>query len=208
MTKIIKSLSCAALLGCGSLALADEGVEGSGIFLEPGVTYQMTESNINYPTPFTNSAAVTRGFGLVLRGGAHIYERFFIAADARYGFLQYKDNANNLTTDANSWDIAPVVGFQMKDYGLRLYGGYVLAGELDPKSANGFDYKFKEPNGWRLGAGLKLKQFSVNIEWQRLNYTRTTVESLGSIAAGTSTDAIKYDGDGVVASVTFPIEFN
>jgi hypothetical protein len=49
--------------------------------------------------------------------------------------------------------------------------------------------------------------FSVNFEWQKLHYSSTRIESRGSIPVATSTDAIKFNGEGLIASVTFPIEF-
>ncbi len=201
--KLSKVLVAAVLSFSGASAFADGESNGTGLFLEPGVTYQVGESNIDYAGG-SNSAAVTRGFGLVGRAGIHVWERFFVAADARYAFLNFNDNSNNYQVKAQSWDIAPVVGFQMKDYGVRLYGGYVLAGNLDPKGKDGFDPKFEEATGWRVGAGLKLEQVSVNIEWQRIHYGKADLKRAGS---STPTN-IDYNPDGLVASVTFPFEFN
>ncbi len=202
--KLINLIVGICLTGFGASALAEGDSQGTGLYLEPGVTYQMTESNIDYSGGIANSLATARGFGVVARGGIHLYERFFVAADARYAMLNFNDNANNLSINATSWDIAPVVGVQMADYGVRLYGGYVLAGNLDPRSTRGFDSKFEDPTGWRLGAGLKLQQLSVNIEWQRIHYGKSVLER----PAGAVPSNIDYNPDGIVASVTFPIEFN
>lgn len=187
-------------------AHSQEVIQGTGLFLEPGVSYQVVEGNVDYPAPMRNSSAVNRGFGVLLRGGIHLFERFFVAADARYAFLAFSDNSNNINGDARSWDIAPVIGVQMADWGGRAYVGYALAGELDPDSSNNFNYKFEQPNGWRAGVGLKLKFLSVNIEWQRFEYGKTKIEDAGTLPAST-TSAGKYAAEGLVASVTFPIEF-
>lgn len=187
---------------CGH-ALAEGDPNGTGLYLEPGITYQMTESNVNYSSGLGNSSAINRGFGVVTRGGIHLYERFFVAADARYALLKYKDNANNFSVSATSWDISPVVGMQMADYGVRVYGGYILAGNLDADGVHGFDPKFEEATGWRVGAGLKVQQVSVNIEWQKIHYGKAQVTS----ASGGQPTTIRYNPEGIVASVTFPIEF-
>lgn len=186
-------------------ALAQESViAGTGLFLEPGVSYQSTNSYVDYGTGVTSSTATTHGFGVLLRGGVHVYERFFIAADARYAMLKFTDNANNYDVGAKSWDVAPTLGVQMADWGARLYAGYVLAGNLDPESANGFDAKYDDATGWRFGAGLKAKNLSVNIEWQRLHYGDASLTR----PAAAALSGVKYNGEGLIASVTFPIEFN
>lgn len=201
--KIVNFAAALVISTIGAQAHALGDSNGTGLFLEPGLSYQLTESNVDYPGGTSNSSATSRGYGVVLRGGVHAMERFFVAADARYAMLKFNDNANNYSTNATSWDIAPVVGVQMADYGVRLYGGYILAGNLDPKGANGADLKFEDGTGWRVGAGLKLQAISVNIEWQRIHYGDSTLDN----ASVTSKD-IEYNADGLVASVTFPLEFD
>ncbi len=199
----MKFLILSLLAAIGSAAWADGESNGTGLFIEPGVSYQVTNSLLDIPASTANSTATTQGFGVVVRGGVHVMERFFVAADGRYALLKYADNANNFSVNATSWDIAPVIGMQMKDYGARLYAGYVLAGNLDPKGSRGVDPSFSDANGWRVGAGLKVQHVSVNIEWQRLHYGDASVKS-----GTTTTNGVKYNGEGLVASVTFPIEFN
>lgn len=205
---VIGSLSICLFSSVPAFALTDEtGTSmsgGTGLFLEPGVTYQTTNSNVDYGSGVGNSSASTRGFGAVVRGGIHVYERFFIAADGRYAMLKFADNASNYDVDATSWDVAPTVGMQMADWGARLYAGYVLAGNLDPKGVNNTNLEFQDATGWRFGAGLKVKHFSVNIEWQRLHYGKGEVARTGA----TNLTGVKYNAEGLLASVTFPIEFN
>lgn len=196
-------LGLCLMIGCVP-AFAQSESNGTGLFLEPGVSYQVTTSNFDYGSGISNSSAATRGFGVLLRGGIHVYERFFVAADARYGMLNFNDNSNNINAEATAWDIAPTIGMQMADYGARLYAGYVLAGNLDPKSANNIDIRLDDANGWRVGAGLKLQHLSVNIEWQRLHYGSSKITR----PAGATLTNADYNAEGLVASVTFPMEFN
>lgn len=194
-------IMASALIGfAGFQAAAD-----TGLYLEPGVSYQESAANFDLPSGNAKgSQATTNGFGLVLKGGVHVMEQFFVAADARYNFLRYNDNTNGYNTNATAWDIAPVIGYQMPEIGVRLFAGYVLAGNLDPSSVNGSDFKLSEANGWRVGAGLKVQSVSVNIEWQQLRYQTTKWEGASSSATGD----IRYNPQGLIASVTFPLEFN
>jgi hypothetical protein len=209
-TKFLRNIIGATLLAVALPAFAatdDMGNSqsgGTGLFLEPGISYQNTSSNVDYGAGVGNSSANSRGFGVLVRGGIHVYERFFVAADARYAMLKFSDNSNNLNADATSWDVAPTVGMQMPDWGARFYVGYVLAGEMDPRSANSLDAKFEDPTGWRVGAGLKAKHLSVNIEWQRLHYGKGSLTR----SPATTLDSLKYNAEGLIASITFPIEFN
>jgi hypothetical protein len=183
-------------------AMAESDSNGTGLFLEPGVSYSVTNSNVDFPGA-TNSSASASGFGALLRAGVHVYDRFFVAADGRYSLPRFEDNAANISVSATAWDIAPVIGLQVPDSGPRLYVGYVVAGSLDPQSANDKDLSFTQAQGWRIGAGLMVKHVSVNIEWQRLHYGSNRLQSSSQTINGVS-----YNPEGLVASVTFPIDFN
>lgn len=200
---LFKTTIITLLMGTASVSMAESDSNGTGLFLEPGLSYQITNSNVDYPGTGANSSASTRGFGLLARVGVHMWDRFFIAADGRYALLDFNDNANNISVNATSWDIAPVIGMQMPENGPRLYVGYVVAGNLDPQSTNGRDLLFEQATGWRVGAGLKVQHVSVNIEWQRLHYGSNRLQSSAATVNG-----VTYNGEGLVASVTFPIDFN
>jgi hypothetical protein len=186
---------------CGR-AVAVSDSNGTGLFLEPGVTYSVTNSNVDIPTA-TNSSAGVNGFGVVLRAGVHVWDRFFAAADGRYALLRFEDNADNVSVGASSWDVAPTIGVQMPDSGPRLYVGYVVSGNLDPQSTNGRDFSFDQAQGWRIGAGLMVQHVSVNIEWQRLHYGNSHL-----MTSSRNYSSLGYNPEGLVASVTFPIDFN
>lgn len=46
-------------------------------FLEPAITYDSGETDVNYPSPLSNSTGTTSGFGIGARIGFHISEAFF-----------------------------------------------------------------------------------------------------------------------------------
>ena len=161
-------LTAAALFSFASFA------DSGGLYVEPGVTYQSYKSSITYPAPFSNSTGNVNGFGLVARLGFHIDEAFFVAADARYSHPDYKDSTNNLNSSATEYDLGPVVGIQMPVVGLRVWAGYILVSQLDPKGSNNVDYKFTDGTGYRVGAGFHVAMLSLNLEYQKLKYGKTT----------------------------------
>ncbi len=190
-------------LGTGALAYADEK---GGLFVEPGVTYQAYESTIHWPAPFSDSTGKVEGFGILGRLGFHINEVFFVAADARYSQPHFKDSSVNYDASAAQFDLGPTVGVQMPTLlGLRVWGTYVATSQLDPKSSHNLDLKFSDGKGYRIGAGIKLAIVSLNLEYQKVDYGKTNIEALGPFTVGT-TDRVKYNGEGWVASVSFPLE--
>lgn len=180
--------------------------DSGGLFVEPGLTYSMYDSSINYPAPFDDSSGEVRGIGLMARLGFHINEAIFVAGDARYSMPKFTDSTNDLDSKAKGYDIGPSVGMQMPDIGLRIWGTYILASELDPEASNGFDYKFTGGKGYRIGAGFRLAMVSLNLEWQKIKYDSTDIEQIGPLSGAGSTDSISFDGDGWIASVSFPLE--
>lgn len=201
--KTARALAIALTLGLTPAAFA---AEGGGLFVEPGVTYQQYDSSIDYPAPFSNSTGEVKGFGLMGRVGFHINEVLFAGADVRYAMPKFEDSTNSLSSDATEFDYGPVVGIQMPDIGLRVWGSYILGSELDPKSSNGFDYKFTKGTGYRIGAGFRVAIVSLNLEYQKIDYDRTTVEQIGPFTGSSDTDQIKFNGAGWIASVSFPLE--
>jgi hypothetical protein len=177
-----------------------------GVFVEPGITYEIGNSSISYPAPFSNSSGSSNGFGLMGRLGVHFSEIFFAAIDGRFKVVQFKDSTNNYNADATSFDVAPVIGVQMPEFGLRFWGSYVVTGQLDPKQSNSLDLRFEDAQGIRLGAGIRFLSLSVNIEYQDLKYGRTTLEQLGPFSSIGESHSIQLKNESYILSLSFPIE--
>jgi len=133
----------ALFLGASPFASAQEGK--SGLMIEPSVSYELGNTSIGYPAPFSNSTGTASGFGLGARLGFHFEEAFFLGLDARYSFPQYKDSSVNYDSVASSANVGPVIGMQMPNIGLRVWGALVLGGDLDPAGSN-FDVNFQNSN--------------------------------------------------------------
>ncbi len=65
----------ALFLGASPFASAQEGK--SGLMIEPSVSYELGNTSIGYPAPFSNSTGTASGFGLGARLGFHFEEAFF-----------------------------------------------------------------------------------------------------------------------------------
>jgi len=200
--KLIKF--CSVIVAVGLVATTVQAEDGGGLFVEPGVTYEFAEADANYPG--TNSSGDVEGLGLLARLGFHVSEAFFAGVDGRHQFVDYQADDAGYDEDAKGFNIGPMIGVQMPDFGLRIWGTYVLAGNLDPDSSGAFDVKFEKPTGFRIGVGWRLASVSLNIEYQDLTYDEVTLEQLGPFAPGTSFDGVELESQSWVASVSFPLE--
>lgn len=145
------------------------------------------------------------GYGVGLRVGGHVSELFFLGLDARYARIQMSDSFYE-KADARVYNLAPIVGVQTPYFGIRLLAGYVQAGENDPGAGyQGLDLKFKEVNGWRVGAGLYIAAVSLNLEYQDLTYNTTEIQSFGSYVVNNAT-SVDANNRGYSLSLSFPIE--
>lgn len=171
-------------------------IDKGGFYWEPMITYQTGKATLDLGA-LGDANSNVKGFGAGLRLGMHASEIIFVAADARYSRLDFEG------TNANAWNLGPVVGVQMPNYGLRVWGTYVLAGEADRDKDGDTDVTFKKPNGWRLGAGIHVLSFSLNAEYQDLKYSEATGKA-GPLATTIDTDARDKSW---IASVSFPMEF-
>lgn len=195
------SLALAALILTPAAKAQD-----SGIFVEPSLTYELGDSKTNYPAPLSNSSGEISGFGLGGRGGFHVNEAIFVGLDGRYSFTKFKDSNVNYDADATGYNLAPVVGFQMPDIGLRVWGSYVVMGELNPEESRGWDVKYTDAMGPRIGAGFRIASISVNLEYQDLKYDKATLEAVGPFNPGDSFDNVELSNKSWIASVSFPLE--
>lgn len=197
------SLACLSFALLTGSALAENK---GGLFVEPMITYEKGDGEIDFPAPANSADTETKGFGLGARLGFHAWESVFIGADGRYSMPNFKDDALNMNTDAKAWNLAPVVGIQMPtDIGLRLWGSYILTGELDPDKDKNVDVRFTNAKGYRVGAGIKLGIASLNVEYEQLKYDKTKVDEVGVFTPGYSTKDIELDNSSWIFSVSFPI---
>lgn len=184
-------------------APAEERISRGGFFLEPMIFASQEDMSVE-TSGFGDTSGSARSYGAALRFGGHISEIALLGLDARYSKANI-DGTSYGDVDADVYNIAPMVGLQTPLAGIRLTAGYVLAGENNPDGGNTFDVKFKEAQGWRLGAGIHILAVSVNLEYQDLTYNTTEVESVGPLATSSDFD-VDANTQGYALTVGFPIE--
>jgi hypothetical protein len=199
----MKKIILISLLTLASIGTARSD---SGLFLEPMVTYETGTGDINFPAPINSSESKVRGFGVGARFGLQLFEIFFAGVDGRYSMPNLKDTSLNQDTDSKSWNLGPLVGIQMPTpIGLRFWGSWILAGELDPDKDKGVDEKFKSGNGFRLGSGFRIAMVSLNAEYQYVKYDKTTIDQIGIFTTGFNSNDIALTNKSLILSVSFPI---
>jgi hypothetical protein len=180
--------------------------ERGGFFIEPGISYELGDVKAKTATVVPgitdDSTGEANGLGVLARVGFHINDTIFVAADGRYSFLKQELSLYDGKTDAKAWQLAPVVGIQTPIAGVRAWAGYIAAAELDPDGANGWDIKYEKGQGWLVGAGLRVKAFSINLEYKNIQYDRMVAQNNPGPAIG-DTD-IEGEDRAWVASVSFP----
>lgn len=174
-----------------------------GIWVEPGVTYEISNATLDWPAPFNDSTGNLNGLGLNFKGGIHAADIFFGGLDISWARPKLKDSGNDYDAQATSTLLGAVAGVQMPVYGLRVWGGYIFGGELDPDKSADVDLKFKNPRGYKLGAGIKLMMVSLNLEYRDVVYNATDVQEVGPIT-GPDTD-YKMTNKSWVLGVSFPL---
>lgn len=196
-----------SLFAIGAMTSISNAAETKGgPFIEPSITYEVGDSKINYPSPLSNSSGRPEGFGLGARIGFHIDEAIFAGLDVRYAIPQYKDSSVNYNARSYSTNWGPVIGIQMPDIGMRLWGSYIIGGILNPEKSGSLDVKFKEASGYRLGAGFRISTLSLNLEYQNLKYHQSTLEQIGPFTPGSTFDSVNLENSAILASVSFPLE--
>lgn len=180
--------------------------EGNGLFLEPSVTYERATTATDFPAPLSPSSGSLEGLGLGVKVGLHLSEIVFAGLDVRYGMPQYKDSSVTYDAKSVSTSWGAVVGAQMPIVGLRLWGGYILGGELNPEASGSFDVAFRKASGYRLGAGFRVTAVSLNLEYQDLQYGETVLEQLGPFTVGSVLSSVNPQTKSWIASVSFPLE--
>lgn len=203
--KFAIKLTILSAVGLSGYNASAENLVG-GLFLEPGVTYELGKTSVAYPSPFSNSTGESKGFGLAARLGMHAQEIVFLGLDARYAMPQFTDSSVSYDAAAVSTNFGPVLGVQMPIVGLRLWGSYIMAGTLDPEQSGNIDVKFTNASGYRIGAGMRVALVSLNLEYQQLKYGETHLEKLGPFSSSSAFDNVRLENQTWLASVTFPLE--
>lgn len=168
--KILKILLTSALLLFSVKSMA------VGLFLEPGIFYEKGDNNIDWPSPLSSSTGTTKGFGVDLKLGLHWNSVVFLALDGTYSKVKFENSATDYSADATSTTYGAVIGGQFPVLGLRAWGGYVFGGKLDPDEDGGYDVKFEDPKGLKVGVGFKIFFVSINVEYMDLKYDKSYIE--------------------------------
>lgn len=199
MKKKFMSLGIAVLISFPALA-SNQG----GLFIEPMLTYEKGEADVDLPDPFGSSHSTIDGFGVGGRLGFHVLESVFIGLDGRYSKPNYKNSDTDINSEASAYNYGPVVGIQMPTpLGIRVWAGYIAGGEMDVNKDEGVDFKFKDANGYRIGGGIKLAMVSLNLEYQQITYNETELSDAGIFSGSTSN--VDQTNNSYIFSVSCPI---
>lgn len=186
-------LICSFLVGTPALA---------GFYVEPGITYERGDNEMSWSSPLTDSTGDSNGLGVNLKLGMHVKDSFFVGLDGSYSQPKFTHSATDYSADSTSTLYGAIIGGQMPVAGLRIWAGYIFGGELDPKSSGGYDVKFQEASGPKVGVGLKLLAVSINLEYMDLTYNKTIIQQAGPLSADTDKDLKNKLG---VLSVSIPL---
>lgn len=195
------------MMAFSGLSFAQDGTDNAGgLFIEPMLTWERGRGDVNFPSPINSADTEMDGFGVGARFGGHVYETVFLAVDGRYSMPTFKDNKLKQDADAKAWNVGPVVGMQMPTpFGLRVWGGWIVAGGVDVDKSQNVKEEFKSGAGYRVGAGVKLAMVSVNVEYQKIKYDNTVIEEVGVFTPNTQRGDIELTNEAMVLSVSFPI---
>lgn len=178
----------------------------AGLLLEPIISYDQSDFTVDYPSPLGKTKGEITAPGIGARVGFHIYESLLLGADVRYSKIEFNDSDNNYKVEGEAYNFGPTLVLQLPtQLSLRIWGGYILSGELDPQKSNGFDVKFGQAQGHRLGVGLMVGTVSLNLEYKNIKYNNVTLESAGGFNSGTSFDSVDLTNTGHTASISFPL---
>lgn len=204
MKKYILSLVTAmVVVPASQVAFAQDSSRG-GLFLEPSLIYEQGKGEIDFKS-IAQPDGDLKGWGLGLRFGGHVSDILFLALDTMYNEPEFTDENGDFDYDLKSWLAGITLGAQTPVAGLRVWGSYIPFGEieLDGRGSNDSNIKYKDPQMWKVGAGLRVSIVSINLEYLRGDYKKLEVENAGSLLSG------DYDGDATreswFASVSFPL---
>lgn len=175
-----------------------------GLFIEPAVTYESGSNNITWPV-VGNATGDTKGPGFGLKLGGHVMDILFLALDASYSKPGFTNSAVSYNAAADQNLFGVILGAQMPIVGLRLWGGYIFDGQLDPAASNGFDVKFTRAQGYKLGGGFRVLMVSLNVEYQDVKFGNTSLQLQPASFTGTVDEKLQNKTTLVSVSMPFTI---
>jgi hypothetical protein len=187
-----------------SLLLFSNFAHAVGFYLEPSITYESGENELEWPSPLDNSTGTSKGLGVDLKLGMHWGDVVFLGVDGSFSKTKFEQSANDYDADATSSTYGAIIGAQMPVLGLRIWGGYVFGGDLDPEESNGVDVKFEGAHGLKVGLGFKIFFVSLNVEYMDLEYTDSILEKAGPVTGTLDNDLKNKVG---LVSLSMPFTF-
>ena len=186
-----------------SANFAEAKIDKGGLFIEPYITYENSDYEVDYPAPLNKSEGDYIGAGLGARLGFHVLESIFVGVDGRYNKYSFNDDEADFETDATGYTYGTVVGLQLPtEISLRVWWNWILDGVIDPEESDNLDLKFEDASGHRVGVGIMIGTISLNAEYQDITYSEMEIEKLGPFS-GRSNDS-ELENKGYVFSVSFP----
>lgn len=180
-------------------AAVSASAHAEGLFVEPAITYETGSNNINWPV-FGPSTGDTKGAGFDLKLGAHVADMLFLALDGSYSKPNFTNSAVSYSAAADESLFGIIIGGQMPIVGLRLWGGYIFDGTLDPQASGAYDVKFTRAQGYKLGVGFRVLLVSLNLEYSDVKFGSATYQV--SPVAGQLDE--KLQNKSTVVSVSMP----
>ncbi len=178
----------------------------SGVFVEPIFTYETGSGEITFPAPINSTDSTVKGFGVGARLGASVWQTVFAGIDTRFSMPKLTETTLNQDVKSKSWNGGPMIGVQMPTpLALRLFGSWILAGELDPDADKGVDAKFKNAKGFRIGGGVRVGIVSLNAEYQYIKYDESEVSESGVFTPAYNPDSLALKNKSLIVSVSIPI---
>lgn len=175
-----------------------------GVFVEPMLTYETGASEVDFPSPAGSSESDIYGLGLGARLGFHIKENVFLGIDGRYSFPTFENDDTDINTSSTAYNFGPVVGIKLpSESGVRLWAGYIMAGQMDIEEDQGINLKFKDASGYRIGGGIMISPVSLNLEFQQIMYSETELQDAGFFTGNTR--EVDAENKTFIFSVSFPI---
>lgn len=188
--------------------LSTTQVKRIGFMIEPILTYGQANSSIRSSqlTPLLgDTGGKIESVGLGARVGLHAWQTLLFGVDGRYNRARFNDSALG-NAEGDALNVGPMVGVQTPFYGVRLAATYIADGYFDPGAGtSGLDTRFNKMRGYRLGAGLKIYNVDVGLEYQKARYEDSQIQSYGSLQTNLAS-TIDLDSEGYSLNLSFPFE--